>query len=680
MTALQPETFVRYRFLSHVRLSPDALTAAFLVKQADLKENDYQSDIWLCHLPSGRVNQLTSSRKVTAFAWEPDGRHLLFLVKPDSPDKEETQLHQIAVDGGEATPLATLPLRAQSVQTAAGGRLLLSATIDLRRASAGPGESHQAFLDRQEREKEEKDYHVVDEVPFWRNGRGYTNKKRTHLYLHDRETQNNLELTPGPVEVESFDLRGEQLVFAGVEFEHVMPFTNDLYLLDLPNPVVRRLTDGSRSFGQPRLVSHPSADDPGNLVLIVPANDTLRYGLNQNEELVAVHLTDGRLETLTPGWDINPSSSVGSDCRMGPAQSNTTDGERFYFHTTEGDSCYLNTIEPGGPFRRLVDRPGAVESFDVQGDTVVYVAFRGDRLQELYRWDAGQESPEIRLTHLNQEIQLAHPPLPPERLVVRREDGTAVDAWVIRPPSLAAGQRCPGVVEIHGGPRTASSHTYFHEYQVLAGAGLAVIYCNPRGSDGKGDAFADIRGKYGSIDYEDIMAVVDQALARFPFIDPQRLGVTGGSYGGFMTNWIIGHTGRFKAAASQRSISNWISFGYTSDIGYRFMPDQIGATPWEDVDKVWLQSPLRYAHQATTPTLFIHSVEDYRCWLPEGIQMFEALKLHGVESRLVIFEGENHELSRSGKPKHRIRRLQEILNWFVSHLLDAPATPPSDSG
>jgi dipeptidyl aminopeptidase/acylaminoacyl peptidase len=224
------------------------------------------------------------------------------------------------------------------------------------------------------------------------------------------------------------------------------------------------------------------------------------------------------------------------------------------------------------------------------------------------------------------------------------------------------------VLEIHGGPKTVSSHTFFHEYQLLASRGFAVLYSNPRGSDGKGDAFADLRGRYGTIDYEDLMAVVDEALARYDFIDPERLGVTGGSYGGYMTNWIIGHTGRFKAAVSQRSIANWVSFGYTTDIGYFFMPDQMGATPWEDMDKVWWHSPLRYADQVTTPTLFIHSAEDYRCWLPEGLQMFSALRAHGVESRLVVFDGENHELSRGGKPKHRVRRLNEILDWFERHL------------
>ena len=185
---------------------------------------------------------------------------------------------------------------------------------------------------------------------------------------------------------------------------------------------------------------------------------------------------------------------------------------------------------------------------------------------------------------------------------------------------------------------------------------------------GGGNEFADIRGRYGKEDYSDLMKFTDEVLERYPRIDKARVGVTGGSYGGFMTNWIIGHTDRFAAAASQRSISNWVSMGYISDIGYYFADDQVGATPWNDVRLMWEQSPLKYADKVVTPTLFIHSDEDYRCPLAEGLQMFSALKYHKVDSRLCMFKGENHELSRSGKPLHRRRRLDEITNWFEKYL------------
>ena len=164
------------------------------------------------------------------------------------------------------------------------------------------------------------------------------------------------------------------------------------------------------------------------------------------------------------------------------------------------------------------------------------------------------------------------------------------------------------------------------------------------------------------------MKFVDICLEECPWMDGDRLGITGGSYGGFMTNWVIGHTDRFKAAASQRSISNWVSLSNTADIGYTFDVDQVDANVWENHDKVWKQSPLQYANQAKTPTVFIHSNEDYRCWMAEGLQMFYALRYFGVETRLCLFKGENHALCVIGKPVHRVRRIQEITQWMDKYL------------
>ena len=200
--------------------------------------------------------------------------------------------------------------------------------------------------------------------------------------------------------------------------------------------------------------------------------------------------------------------------------------------------------------------------------------------------------------------------------------------------------------------------------QVWASEGYFVFFTNIRGSDGRGDKFADIRGLYGDVDYKNLMDFADEVLKRYPAIDKDRVCETGGSYGGFMTNWIVGHTDRFCCAASQRSIANWISKSFMSDIGPYFNPDQCGASSPFEFDKLWDHSPLKYAENAKTPTLFIHSDQDHRCPLPEGMQMMQALTLKGVETRMCIFHGETHELSRSGKPKHRIRRLTEITNWF----------------
>ena len=246
--------------------------------------------------------------------------------------------------------------------------------------------------------------------------------------------------------------------------------------------------------------------------------------------------------------------------------------------------------------------------------------------------------------------------------------GEDLTGWVLLPKDYDETKKYPAILDIHGGPKTVYGEVFYHEMQYFASEGYFVFFCNPRGSDGKGNEFSDIRGKYGTIDYDDLMKFTDEVLNKYESIDKDRVGVTGGSYGGFMTNWIIGHTDRFKAAASQRSISNWISKFGTTDIGYYFVDDQQSGTPWNNADKLWWHSPLKYADKVKTPTLFIHSDEDYRCWMAEAFQMFSALKYHGVDSRICLFKGENHELSRSGKPTHRMRRLKEIISWFNHYL------------
>jgi len=226
-------------------------------------------------------------------------------------------------------------------------------------------------------------------------------------------------------------------------------------------------------------------------------------------------------------------------------------------------------------------------------------------------------------------------------------------------------------LQIHGGPRALFGAGIFHEFQVLASEGIAVIYTNPRGSAGYEESFTQgVMRSYGEGDYEDLMVCVDEALRVFPWIDANRLGVCGGSYGGYMTNWMITQTDRFKAAVTFRSICNWVSKFGTSDIGY-MQPESISGaeTYWgEDTLEQMKHSPLYYVDHVKTPTLIVHSEEDLRCPIEQGEQWFTALKLRGVETEFVRIPGENHELSRSGKPKHREERLRHLVRWMKGHL------------
>jgi dipeptidyl aminopeptidase/acylaminoacyl peptidase len=254
-------------------------------------------------------------------------------------------------------------------------------------------------------------------------------------------------------------------------------------------------------------------------------------------------------------------------------------------------------------------------------------------------------------------------------------DGYEVDAWIVRPPGFKPGARYPAVLTIHGGPFTQYGTGFFDEVQVYAGGGYVVLYSNPRGGSGYSEEHGRaIRGPlngagpgWGTRDYEDVMAVVDTALEKFDFIDPERLGVIGGSYGGFMTSWIIGHTNRFKAAVSERAVNNLVSMFGSSDLFWVF-ERQFGGPMWENIDAYLERSPSTYAQQIETPVLVLHSEQDLRCNIEQGEHLFTQLRLLDKEVELLRFPAESHELSRSGSPLHRVMRFDAILEYFGRYL------------
>lgn len=340
--------------------------------------------------------------------------------------------------------------------------------------------------------------------------------------------------------------------------------------------------------------------------------------------------------------------------------------DKLYFTTSEDGNSYLNEIDKYGNIKRTIEKNGSVDSYDVSQGKVIFIALRRKKLQEIYLKSGLYE---VQKTNINEWVQKERKIANVDKISTESDLGVKVDGWIMKPVDFEEGKKYPAILNIHGGPKSAFGDVFFHEMQYWSGKGYVVFFCNLRGSNTRDNEYSDIRGRFGTIDYEDIMNFTDAVLEKCPYIDRERLGVTGGSYGGYMTNWIIGHTDRFKAAVSQRCISNWISKFNTTDIGYYWVEDQNEATPWSDVNKLWDHSPIKYANKVKTPTLFIHSDEDYRCYLGEGIQMFTALKYHNVESKLCVFKGANHELSRSGNPLQRIGRLKEITKWFDSYLM-----------
>lgn len=257
----------------------------------------------------------------------------------------------------------------------------------------------------------------------------------------------------------------------------------------------------------------------------------------------------------------------------------------------------------------------------------------------------------------------------PEGFECQSSDGRRIQGWVMAPVGCDPGRKYPAILEIHGGPHTMFGEAFFFEFQYLCSLGYAVIFANPRGSHGYGQEFVHACcNDYGGMDYADLMAATDDAVRRFPFIDPERLGVTGGSYGGFMTNWIVARTNRFRAAVTQRSISNWTSFTGSSDIGFYFTEEELGETPWSDPERMRRLSPLSYVQRIATPLLIIHSEQDLRCPIEQAEQLFTALRRLDRTVRFLRFPGSSHELSRSGKPVLRVERLKAIGDWFGIYL------------
>ncbi|WDV44491.1 S9 family peptidase [Clostridiaceae bacterium M8S5] len=666
MSSIKIDDFTNYKFLSRVKYSPNGENACFVVHSAEFDENKYNSNIWVYNVNQDKYFQLTALDKESSFVWLDDER-IIFPAIRDKKDKEKkeegdvfTQYYQINISGGEAKKSFRIPKNVGKI-------IPINSEEYIFTASGKIGEKELYTLDKEskkselERRKEEKDYEIVDELPFWSNGSGYVNKKRNSLFKYNTNTKKIQKLSNDYMAVEHFELNKDKnkIVFISAEYKSIDNFVNKVYTYDIQATQLEEISTLFKDY------SFSFASYINDKEVICFGSTMEKYGLNENGKFYIIDTHTKEARCITPDLDLSLWNSVNSDCRYNNGSDIKFDSGQLYFASADRYDTCLFKIDMKGNIQKIIESNGTVDNFDIVDGNILYIGLRGIKLQELYLHSKEKEK---QITDFNNWVLEERTISKPEKIEIESEDGVYIDGWVMKPIGFREDKKYPAILNIHGGPKTVYGKVFVHEMQYWANEGYFVFFCNPRGSDGKGNEFADIRGKYGTIDYEDIMKFTDNVLERYTQIDEERVGVTGGSYGGYMTNWIIGHTNRFKAAASQRSISNWISFFNTSDIGYIFGKDQCAGEPWKNHDELWSQSPLKYADKVETPTLFIHSEEDYRCWLPEGMQMYTALKFHNVDTRMCIFKEENHELSRSGKPKHRIKRLKEITQWFDKYL------------
>jgi len=309
---------------------------------------------------------------------------------------------------------------------------------------------------------------------------------------------------------------------------------------------------------------------------------------------------------------------------------------------------------------------------------MTYLANTFENMDDLYV-SSLDGAGERQLTHVNEKLWRQFDLARVERVPYKSSDGWGIDGFLVKPLGWQPDKQYPMILTIHGGPAGQYGMEWFHEVQVYAAKGWAVFFCNPRGSTGYGEKFErGIVNNWGGMDYQDVMAGVDTVLKQNLWIDRDRLGLTGGSYGGFLTNWILGHTNRFKAAVTLRSVSDFISDEGTRDGGYGHEEDFKGIL-FDDFEQYWDTSPLKYARNVKTPTLILHSDNDYRVPLEQGEQWFRALKHYGVDTELVIFPRENHNLTRTGEPKHLVESLNWQVYWFDRFLEGKSNAKPPDA-
>lgn len=655
MNKITIDFFQRVQFLSALALSSAGQPAWV---RTQIEDDAYVSQLFV--LDHDQPCKLTSGNE-SLFVWD-DEKTLLFVSdrgeKP-RPEAELTTFYRIRTDGGEALKAFTLPLKVRQIVPVRKGLYILSAQIDLTAADYWKmNEAEREAVHR--RRKAEADVQIVSEQPYYQDGSGYTNGLRSRLFLYD-EAQDELKpLCEPQFHVSRVIVSPDhgRLLISGAPFVKVRESKEGLYRLDLNKPNCQCLLEP----GQFAVTEFQWLSDTQ---ILVAMSDQKRWGAVENPFFYILDAQTGERKLLAENEE-SLGSAVSSDCQYGSGRQTQMHAEGFLMVHTHGHTDEVRCLKTDGTWRTIVEIDGTIQALAAADEKLWLIAMLGQKLPELLYFDM-----KTNLLHpataLNEAVLADFYVAKPEPLSIPA-GGFQTDGWVLKPKNYDPNRKYPAILNIHGGPKAAYGEVFFHEMQYWASEGYFVMFCNPRGSNGKGNAFAELRGLYGTIDYDDLMNFTDAVLKTYPAIDPNRLGVTGGSYGGFMTNWMIGHTDRFAAAASQRSIANWVSLICYADIGFTFDNDQMAADPWSGMQKVWDQSPLQFADRAKTPTLFIHSFEDYRCLLQEGMQMYNALVHHGVEARMCLFKGESHGLSRIGRPSHRQRRIQEITDWMNRYL------------
>lgn len=661
----------KIELLFEPRLSPDGGSVVYRVQRVNRKTEKKYGNLWMVGTQAGASpRQFTQGDQTDSTPrWSPNGKTIAFLS--NRLDKEKpAQIFLIPTDGGEARKLTDIPGEILSLDWSPNGRKLLCTVR----------KTDPEVLER-EKDEQKKKLGVVDRVysrVFYKlDGYGFLPHERAHIWLVDVPSGKTKQLTSHPVWDDAhpaFSPDGESIVFTSNHApDPDMEDSSDLFILPLAKG--KGAAPGARKLKTPEGSKWMPTFSPDGKYLAWYGVEGKNMGYSyKNVGVWVLPLSGGKpARNLTASHDFHTVPDVINDCGspewMPPTWSK--DGQTLFFQASMHGSSTLKSIRVNGDdLRDVVGEGGVVGSFTLDKDQTRVAYFFGQMEDpgQVHLRELANGGSTRHLTRLNRDLFEDLHLCRVEEVWFKGAAGNDLQGWIMFPPKFNPQKKYPSILEIHGGPITQYGKFFMHEFNLLASQGYVVYFCNPRGGRGYGEEHAKaIWGAWGTADYDDLMACVDFMIKK-PYIDPERLGVTGGSYGGYMTIWIIGHTQRFKAAVSQRSVSNFISEWGSSDVNWTFEHEVDAGPPYLDVQKWWQLSPIAHIATAKTPTLVIHNEGDLRCPIEQSEQVFVALKRLGVDTEFVRFPDEFHGLSRTGRTDRRIARLNHIIRWMDKYL------------
>ncbi len=643
-------------------LSPDGEWVAFAVTRIVLADNEYHTNVWVAPTDGSSAGApVSSGPHDDAPAWSPDGSLLAFTRRAEDGDGHRRPRTTVVVmpfrRAGEVRTVADLPERVTDLAWSPDGTMLgfTSRTPDPRYDH--PDERWQAPR-------------RIDTYFTRLDDEGWVNDRPRHVYVVPADgTAPVRNLTPGPWQHRGLTWLPDSsaLVTSGVRHDGWdRDLAEDLYVVPLHGEP-RALT------GRTGVYHSPAAAPDGRLIAFIGHDDPLTDP--QNDKVGVIGLDGGAHRWISEGLDrtFNPTGVSVTIRWDGPGRLLALAEDRGRCHVVR---LSVDGSEPTW----ATEGDGTVKGFDLAGGSLAFSAADVVRPAEVFVQRDGRE---LRLSTVTDRYAAVARPCGWERFGVPTTDDTAeIDAWIMRPRGFDPQRRYPVLLNVHGGPHTQYGETYFDEAQLQAAAGFVVLMSNPRGSSGReqrwGQAILGPRHPvapgtgWGGVDVDDVMAVLDAALRRYPFCDPARVGMLGGSYGGWMATELAGRFGeRFRAICSERAVNNLLTEEWSSDIGTVFRVEH-GVDPISDPDEYWRMSPVRRAADIHVPMLLLHSEDDLRCPINQAEELFVVLRWLGRDVTFYRFPGEGHELSRSGSPVHRVQRAEIILDWFTERLAPTP--------